>query len=654
MNIFEIGITTSATGFTNHAPFVYVLSPGGFQLASYWTSTFGAPDESNERVVRVKSFTRASVNIYTSVDTLATCLITEQSFFFDFENQLLYVHFEHDQNPNTDSYQYTITNGYNDSKGVIYIDKIEYLPILQSVPSVAQQADIINYDLPAYVNGSVVLGNANGIMDFLIDEKVYGNEATLLYLDPGDVDSDNNATFSDLIELASFYIEDYNFTLQAVTINVQDKRKAENPTIPENTYLLSDYPDMDDDFVGEPIFLAYGLIREIPCTPLNSEAIGNVNFKAAEILTSFGTIQVLIDDIWTTKTATASDLATATFTLSEFGDTATGATISDNGNTKVRITSAGNFTTALKNQKVACDFSASYDDADYEILIVDGSGNYIDIDLTWTTSVPTVNASVYNGARETSGAVRKVKLVNPIGEAVTYASDVIKFLNLRILSIPFVASFYDLTEWAAEETDLETIGILIDEEKPMAEWFKDIQGGANIGFRYEITPDGKRTIRIRDNNRVSAGLIQLVSIFNNNILPVNTDSDTVFAEVKVKYSKSYQSGKFLSVLDDDFKDDVIANYKQRNRLPLETFLTTSGHADDRAANDALDYSEIRPNAEVLAVGTDQLNWKIFEVVTVELEKPDREYFGTRDGLILAIDPEGKTATNRLQLRLLPE
>ena len=561
MNILEIGITKSASGFVNFSPFVYKLKPAGFQLADYWVTIFGATDESNDKIIRVKHFTRASVNNYTSVDSLVDCQATEQSFFFDFENQDLYIHFEHDQNPLTDSYQYTISIGYTDSQGVVYIDNIEYLPIIKSIPPISQQASIVGYDKQAYVNGTVVLSNTNKIMDFLIKENVYGNDADLFYYDG-----------TTLTPLASFYIEDYDFTLQSVSINVQDKRKAENPIIPENTF--TGYPDMKDSFVGKPIYLAYGAIREIPCTPLNGEASGNVDFKACESLTSFGTVQVLIDDIWTTKTPTVSDLGTATFTL------------------------------------------ASAD------------------------------------ARETSGAVRKVKLVNPIGEVVSYASDVIKALNLRILGIPFVSSFYNLTEWTVEETALSPIGILIDKERPLNDWIKDIQGGANIGFRYEITPDGKRTIRVRDNYRASSVFIPKVSIFNNDLLPVKTDSDTVYAEVKVRYGKSYESGDILSVLNNDYKDHVIASYRQRKRLTVDTFLTSSAYADDRAANDALDFSEIRPNATLRIVGTEYLGLKIYEVITVELEQPDREYFGTREALILSIAPEGRTQTNILQVRLL--
>jgi hypothetical protein len=611
LNILDIGITNQATGFANVAPFVYATMPGGFQLADYWVTIFGAADESNTKIIRVTSFTRASVNNYTSVSSLASCLTFEKSFYFDFTNQILYVHFEHDQNPLTDNYQYTVISGFNDSKGLIYIDNIEYLPLIKSIPSIAQQASIIGYDQQAYVDGSVVLENAKGIMDFLIIEKVYGNDASLFYLDDDDIVTDGKiksasstidiqiqksltapetiqtvlentnayqAVLEDpnvLIPLASFYIEKRDFTLQDVTISVQDKRKAENPTIPSDTYLSSVYPDMHDSFVGKPIPVHYGAIRELHCTPLNSEAVGDVDFKAGELLTSFGTIQVSIDDIWTnTTTHTSLDLPTATFTLA----------------------------TAE--------------------------------------------------ARDTSGAVRKCKLVSPIGEVVTYASDVIKALNLKYLGIPFVSSFYDLTEWGIEEAKLETIGISIDKERPLSDWIKDIQGGANIGFRYEITPDGHRTIRARENTRASSAFIPIVSIFNNDTLPIEDDPESVFGEVKVKYSKSYESGRTLSVLDDTYRADVIANYKQYNRLTVDTFLTSSAHAAARALNDSLDFSVMRPNATIIAVGSDMLSFKIYEVITVELEKTDRTYFGTVDALILGIDPDGFTKTNVLKVRIL--
>ena len=55
-------------------------------------------------------------------------------------------------------------------------------------------------------------------------------------------------------------------------------------------------------------------------------------------------------------------------------DTATGASISDNGSGFVRITSAGDFANSLVDVYAYCDFAATYTDGIYNITAVDGSG----------------------------------------------------------------------------------------------------------------------------------------------------------------------------------------------------------------------------------------------------------------------------------------
>ena len=68
--------------------------------------------------------------------------------------------------------------------------------------------------------------------------------------------------------------------------------------------------------------------------------------------------------------------------------------------------------------------------------------------------------------------------------------------------------------------------------------------------------------------------------------------------------------------------------------------------------DAEDFQKIRPNAILQIVGKKYLRLKIYQVITVVLEKTDRTYFGTVDALILKINPEGKTKTNNIEVRIL--
>ena len=593
MNIVRLGRPSTITNFVNDQPFGYKSLPGAYALADYWTTTFSTGEADNTERIHVVQFGRVAGARYSKVTSYTDYRTTEASWYWDNENQILYIHFEHEHNPFTASYYFNYAEGYSDGDAVLYIDDIEYLPLVQYIPSLAQSASIIGYDQPSYINGSIVFNNAaqygdeTAPLDYMFTENLYGNGVELFYLDEDDITDDgkvSSAEESALVELAYLYVESFEFTPSQVTLNIQDPRKAEDIPIPENFYNITDYPDINESFIELIIPVAYGLIRELKCTPIDGDSGGAVTFKAAESLTDFGTIQVKIDDVWTTKTATASSLSTGQFTLS---------------------------------------------DAD---------------------------------SRGADDVIYDCKLVDAIGTVITYASDVHKELNTTYLSTPYNSSFYDTAEWESEETGLETIGILLDEQLPMSEWNYRIQKGANILYRYEYTPTGLRTIRLRDNERDAAAFISNSIITNIDEVPVSSDpTNAVFASVKVKYGKSYDADQMLSVTNTDYYTSIVADYKTYAELLVVTYLTTSGHADARALLDAADYSEVRPNAQIVVYGSDQLEYKIYQFVTVclapgfsdvgDLSITGREYFGFKEALILGIDPNGNSKTNTLQVRL---
>jgi len=105
-------------------------------------------------------------------------------------------------------------------------------------------------------------------------------------------------------------------------------------------------------------------------------------------------------------------------------DTCTGGTITDSGGS-IRITSVGNFSNTLVDMYVYCDFSATYTDGSYKVTAVDASDNYIDIDLAWSTDVPTsdcnVGGAVDTIAEATTNRVEAGDTIK-ITDAVTYTS----------------------------------------------------------------------------------------------------------------------------------------------------------------------------------------------------------------------------------------
>ena len=338
MTIFELSVPTLAPAFRCERPFVYSCTPGEWETADYWTDAFGAPHESSSEAMHVSSFFRDGVNRYGKVSLYLSLLATERSFWWGFESEYvsyegtllthegayvvaavadaerLYIHIEHDQLIIGPVWQYGKTAGFCKERG-LYIDDIWYSPVLESIPSLAQDQDLEAYDALSFISGAVVLKNGNGDLDWMIDQPPFGFECSIARLPA--VKYQRDYTRSSLVYLAALYVEDFRASLTKTTLNLQDRRKAQNIKVPTELFSAADYPNIDDSLIDKPIPLLYGTVRALEPVLLNGKAeSGIVQYRIAQEVTSFGTVQVKIDDVWTTKTPASTDAATGTFTLS--------------------------------------------------------------------------------------------------------------------------------------------------------------------------------------------------------------------------------------------------------------------------------------------------------------------------------------------------
>ena len=374
MTIAELSISKLLGTPTNYAPFIYKYLFTFYTVAPYWINVFGAPDESQTINIFVLEVLRDFNTKYDIKPNLTDMENTEKSFFFFNGEQALYIHFEHDQSPWTAIMSYGDARGY--SSKAVYIDDLFYEPLIKSVPSLAQQQDLVNYDKLSTINGSIVLDNVGGLLDFYKNEKINGNTANIYHLSD---DADINRTRSELQQLGQFLIDDYDLSLQEMDVRIQDKRLENDADMPTKEFNSTDYLDIDEDIEGELIPDAYGLIRRSEALPVDSNSTGTISYRQALSLTTLGTVQVLLDEVWTDRTPTATDLSIGSFTLSQADGRKDGA-------------------------------------ADGDPL--------------------------------------ECRVVESIGQINTYASDVIKQLNLIYLGLEFNSSNYDTTEYGNEERNL--------------------------------------------------------------------------------------------------------------------------------------------------------------------------------------------------------
>ncbi len=300
MTIAEIIRFYNPRTFTPYSAFVVQCLPARRTTASYLTDIFGMEADNSSENIFIASLLTQPNTIYSSVTSIADCQAQSLSFYFDSTNQMLYIHVPTDILPVNTNYFAGKSFGYTKSDS-IYIDGISYDPLIRSIPSLAQQADLQQYGQLAFVSGDITMDNTVGDFDEIIDSDIYGNDILLYELD----EHEGDYTRSELIPLVAFYIEDYDFTLSDFTIRVQDKRKS------QNIDLLEEFLDGSDT----PVPLVYGQIRSMKAIVIDDTTIAP-RFRVATYLSDIGIVECEGDFGWSAVAPINVDLATGSFNIS--------------------------------------------------------------------------------------------------------------------------------------------------------------------------------------------------------------------------------------------------------------------------------------------------------------------------------------------------
>jgi len=552
MTILEIVRYFNLNEFTPYNPFVYMSYPALRSTASWWTVTFGALGDDSSLRMNISALVQKPSVQYTLANTLADCIAQPLSFFWDSSQQILYIHVSQNIIPSVDSFLSGVTSGFTD-RGVAYIDDLLYKPLLKSIPSLAQQADLKEYDQMAFISGSALLTNQDGQFDEIIDDAIHGNDVFIY-----DLEAKRNTfryTRSELLALASLYVENYRFTLSEFELMIQDKRKAAN----------ADLLSVDAD--GNPIPLLYGQIRGAKAQVSDDLGVPVV-YKLAPNMTSFGTIQCKGDYGWSTVAPISSDLTSGTFTI-----------------------------------------SATY------------------------------ARSPGNGLGEDTGSVLECRLLNPVGIFNASAAEAIMDMNQRILGIEYTSSNYDQDNWAIADTLLAPIGVLFTSQIKLYDAIAKIQNACNLGFRYDISPTGKRRIIFDDWTIDPIHHVTWNDIKDNLTLSVVSDSTLLAATSIARYSKDYTDDSWLAYTDDSKRAQVDSDYRQTPTLTIDTFLVAEADAQQRALFASSRFSKVLATAELTLNGRQWYALQIYDIITLELELENRRYFGTWKAQVIAVDPQ---------------
>ncbi len=270
MILFEIDIPIGIGVWLNYESGVYACAMAHERVevtddhgVTGYYPAFNAGKKFNIRSVRV------NMEYYSRTVSVAECRGQEKSFYWDFETQILYVHFD-DSNPPEVYSDIKTGKSWGFSQGLddCYINNMYYEPRLKSVGSINRKTDnlfagilTLNSFTATILNGE--RGNGTGFLDEFKDEDLFGVAARVLTGNPDDA-------YGDLVIRAEGFIDDLDWTWREFRIKVTDKRDLLTRKIPVRTFDKSAYPNLLDDSVGKPIPLIYGTVRKAPLVYVDS------------------------------------------------------------------------------------------------------------------------------------------------------------------------------------------------------------------------------------------------------------------------------------------------------------------------------------------------------------------------------------------------
>ncbi len=254
------------------------------------------------------------------------------------------------------------------------------------------------------------------------------------------------------------------------------------------------------------------------------------------------------------------------------------------------------------------------------------SAVYYKDDDSWVsttfTATDTANGifTTTNG-KNSSGNIREIRVDATLRSAVN-PGDIIKDLVLRYQGISYDADHYDLTEWAAEAAKLADVALYMDKEKDLYTWIEKLQGGSDYLFIYQITGEGKRTLRVADIDRTPAGTIQFYK--NKDVkLQISRNYSEVSALMRVNYDEDRRLETWQSYIDDTRQEYVNRRYGTNVQESEDSLLTSAADAQTRAEKFMDDRSDVRPTGtvQVHVDSLDLLEYKIFDVIFAEFVRP---------------------------------
>ncbi len=651
-NLLEVEKTEDYTNcFTPYSPFIFVtqISTTNTEQDNYWVNVFGAENNYNSVQKRVTTVVLNYETEYIEEDSYADMSTQEESFYFDYDSQLLYVHVSEDVNIEAANLFVGITVGYSDDT-VRYFDNQIYLPLITSIPTISYDADPLEYAVMSFSSGDVTLSNmmVDGELLFNGTEKLYGSNATIKRGEDGD-------SYDDLVTVFSGYINNATTSTTEETISIYDNRSKMEIDYPTDEFSTDDYANIGDN-EGELIPDGYGNIlgAEAYCTNLDEEYgqsmalsgsltgdTGPYDFSDVDDDSSIS-FYVQLDDDASNNSIDLSEVAdisavTITELVTAINDEDCDITASSSSGALKLVYSGdespsliyiyGDIATRVglgvdvdyKFAKVATSLDTVYienDDGNYEAI---STLPTLNSDATFTLDALT--------ARTSSGTPRDC-LVDARFRDYDNPADIIMSLNSVILGVDYNTSNYNTTEWESEKAYLADVSLYMDEEKSFYEWVEELQSGSNYGFRYEDSE--KRTIRVdlkdRDLVTFADGTTKINPVDIRSFDGIDQNADLYASSVKVKYNYNNRTETYSSTTNDDYYNEVLREFRVALIDTYESLLVNETDAEFKASLIAEDEKTVRPLVSFTIEASKYTSPRIYDIIQAEVSMLVQDYY----------------------------
>lgn len=210
----------------------------------------GTSSKINKSVVSMK-YDGTALTVQTSI---VNCNTNNNSYWHDTANKLLYVHLDNGStvDPTDAAVLVAYFKMFFTSNNGVYFNDDYYEPYVIGAPGIRQTSDHLLTGKSALGGGNLALLNTSGFFDVIIEKFIWLNRSIKLLYGGDDL------PYSEYGDGFTGVILNKAWSMDEIIFEIKNIRKQLLRQIPEDSYTISEYPNLAEWAVGLPKPIAYG------------------------------------------------------------------------------------------------------------------------------------------------------------------------------------------------------------------------------------------------------------------------------------------------------------------------------------------------------------------------------------------------------------